>query len=142
MISANGVQAAINHWAHGKCPLTAQQFITISTATGLAVDVMIAQGALESALGTKGTRPMETHNIYNVGNVDSGANKTMNSWYQGAYTYASLMVNHYGKTAEELIAKKFRNDKGECYASDLNYVAEFEACIKTVRLLISEYSHG
>lgn len=133
------IQHVLDYYTHGQCPLTADDFLHISQATGLSVDVMLAQGVLESHLGTVGRRPLMTHNLYDVGNVDSGANSYMSSWIAGATRYATLVATKYGKTGEQLIARNFeRIDGNGRYASDHAYVQKFTATLAHVRALMAE----
>jgi len=131
------IQAVLDHWrpyCKRPYPITAADILKVSRATGLAVEVMLAQGWDESHLGTDDGRPQTYHNIYNVGNTDSGANQQMGSWYNGMLVYAHLMVQHYGSTADVLIQRDFQRTDGKGrYASDKNYSRKFQSLIVTVR---------
>ena len=137
-LAINRIQAVLNHWKPYTdgvpYPVSAADILNVSRATGLAVEVMLAQGWDESHLGTSKGRPQVYHNIYNVGNTDSGANQQMGSWYNGMLVYAHLMVAHYGNTADQLIARDFERTDGKGrYASDPLYVEKFKSLIVTVR---------
>lgn len=128
------VQRVIDRWAHGKCPLNAQDFIDCTHRMGVMIDLMLAQGIQESALGTVGRRPLETKNIFDVGNVDDGSNHTFGQWHDGLYAYAHLMATSYGCTAEEVCGNNFLNKhNGGHYASDPNYPQEIWNLVLTIR---------
>lgn len=144
-----GIQAAIDHWAHGKAPVNAADFLNVSLATGVPVDLMIAQAVNESTIGTNGSRPLKTLNIFNVGNVDSGGNRYMPSWIQGMFVYANLIKNSYAPdpkhiTAESVILPKFVRVKngtksGDRYASNPHYETELISIVNTIRTIIAKY---
>jgi hypothetical protein len=147
-INTEGIQAAIDHWAHGRAPVTANDFIEVSVTIGVPVDLMLAQAVQESQIGTSGGRPTATKNMFNVGNTDSGNNKYMNSWKDGIYVYANLIKKHYAPdpnniTAESVILPKFvrmhnGTKSGDRYASDVNYETKLFAIIKTIRNIMGK----
>ena len=57
----------------------------------------LAQGVVESHFGVAPTakRSRASRNIYNVGNVDSGANEAQGSWSGGVERYCRLMGREY-----------------------------------------------
>ena len=135
------LQAVINHFTidqgHLSCPLKAQDFIDCSHHTGVMPDVMVAQAVQESRLGTiLGSRSMETRNMFNVGNVDAGANRTMSDWHTGLYCYATLMAHSYGLTAEAVCGNDFKDHAGNSYASDPNYPQEIWALVLKIRSML------
>jgi len=138
MYSVQQIQRVIDHYTKGICPVKAEDFVRVSEKTGVAIDLMLAQGIQESRLGTLG-RGARTHNIYNVGNVDSGANREMNDWVNGMLVYGRLMAQFYGKTAEEVLARGFRRTDNGCrYATDPNYVNAIRRLVTAVRKRLAE----
>lgn len=134
------VQRVLDYYTKGTCPLSAHSFLFVADLYGMGVEVMLTQGVIESRLGTRGRRPLSTHNIWNVGNVDSGANHQMGTWLEGAKKYASLMSRLYGRTAQELLERGFRridNPKLK-YATDPLYCIKFRMVLKKVRALMEE----
>lgn len=135
------IQRVLDHYTHGTCPLTAADFLHVSRATGLACEVMLTQGWMESHLGTDPGRPQETENVCNVGNVDDGTNLHMGSWLAGLTRYAVLVATKYGKTAEQLLASHFERLDGQGrYATDPNYCHLFREVLGTVRALMADVS--
>ena len=129
----------MDHWTHGKCPITAADFIELCDRYGLAVEVALAQGIMESRLGTSGGRPCDTRNMFNVGNVDSGASHVMPSWIVGMDAYCKLMT-HYGLTAYDLINRNFERLDGQGrYASDPQYVQKFKIIINQIRAIMARF---
>ena len=59
--------------------------------------LMLAQATVECHFGVdpNARRSRKTKNIFNVGNVDSGADETQKSWEAGIERYAKLMNKEY-----------------------------------------------
>ena len=132
------LQAVVDHWARGKCPLKAQDFIDASHASGVQVDLMLAQAIQESCIGTVGRRPIETKNMFDVGNVDNGTNHVMADWHTGLAAYCHLMATSYGKTAEAVCGSGFTNIRnGGKYASDPHYVTAIWAFVLAIRKMLA-----
>lgn len=92
----------------------------------------LAQGVAEShfgvAPGAKRTR--RTKNIWNVGNVDSGADKRQASWEKGVERYCRLMAQEYNwgpggpVTMEMMVEHDFTRPRGGRYATAKNYTTD------------------
>lgn len=84
---------------------------------------VLAQGILESHLGTKG-KASQTNSVWNVGTYDDGrilykydtANESIEP-------YLKLLKNRYlvDKDIHQLVTEKYTNDKGKRFASARNY---------------------
>lgn len=137
--SVSSVQQIINKFSGGKSPLTAQDYLNASKATGVPVDALLAQGALESGFGTKGVA-VKTKNVGNVGNTDSGATESQSSWYNGLLRQATLLSKEYnyqgGFTADKFIASNFVRPRGGRYASDPGYKGKYVSILNQVRSLL------
>ncbi len=99
----------------------------------------LAQGIAEChfAVAPGANRSRKTRNIYNVGNVDSGGNRYLQSYEQGIETYCRLIAREYNweggaVTAESLIAHDFRRPRGGRYATDPAYTATIAALVKAI----------
>ena len=59
--------------------------------------LMLAQGVVECHFGVDpyAKRSRRTKNIFNVGNVDNGADETQQTWESGIERYAKLMNREY-----------------------------------------------
>jgi len=144
------VLAKYGNGPNSPCPVKAETFISIASKYKVPLDLMLAQGIIESHLGTDSsdTRALRTKNIFNVGNVDGGANQYESSWDRGVDTYASLMARGYftsqelssGTTAEQAIARCIaRVDSGDYYASTgCQYAKQVEASVSNIRRMFAE----
>jgi len=135
-LSTDKIQSVINQYGGGKSPLTAQDYIKVSTATGVPVDALLTQGALEGNFSTKGLAKT-TNNPGNVGNTDSGATRTFSSQYEGLLAQANLLKNEYnyqgGFSADKFIQNNFTRPRGGRYASDPKYGEKYSSILKIVR---------
>lgn len=92
----------------------------------------LAQGVVESHFGVAPTakRSRATRNIYNVGNVDSGADEKQVSWRDGVMRYCRLMAKEYnwapGKEVnlQMMLDHDFYRPRGGRYASAPNYTLQ------------------
>ena len=92
----------------------------------------LAQGVVESHFGVAPTakRSRATRNIYNVGNVDSGADETQGSWREGVMRYARLMAREYNwapgseVSLQMMLDHDFYRPRGGRYASAPNYTLQ------------------
>ncbi|MCC6932232.1 MAG: peptidoglycan-binding protein [Deltaproteobacteria bacterium] len=133
-VSPEKLQAVLDEKCKGPCPLAAQTIIDLCIDHGFDISLFLGQALQESHIGTAAGRPLRTKNIFNVGNVDSGANRYMDSWEAGAENYLKLMSRAYGKTAEDVIKSDFkRTDTGDHYASDPSYSAKIAAHVSFFR---------
>ena len=133
------LQAVLNELCKSKeCPLPAETILSLCQEKGFDLSLFLSQALIESHLGTVGHRPLETKNIFNVGNVDSGANRAMASWEDGAKKYLELMCKAYGTTAEDVINADFqRTDGGGRYATDPHYTNKIAARVAYFRQKLS-----
>lgn len=91
----------------------------------------LAQAIVESHFGVAPTakRSRKTKNIYNVGNVDSGADESQDSWDEGIKRYCSLMQREYNwkedaqgyVSLESMLMHDFTRPRGGRYATAKNY---------------------
>lgn len=88
--SADQMTQYIQNIAPGS-PLTGQMIMASSTKYGIDPKVLIAQAQEESKFGTQGAAT-NTFNPGNVGNVDSGATRSMGSWQSGLDAQASELA--------------------------------------------------
>jgi len=133
------LQAAIDHWAHGHCPLTGQDLIDASHKTGVQVDLMLAQMVQECSAGncSPNSRPFVTKNLWDVGNVDNGNNHQMADFHTGLNAYCHLMATSYGTTAEQVCGRGFVNQHNSGhYASDPTYSAKIWSLVLAIRALL------
>lgn len=135
------IQKVIDLYSGGKSPLTADDYIKVSQMTGVPVDALLTQGALESNFGTRG-RAVETKNVGNVGNTDSGQNEYQNSWFDGLLRQATLLKNEYANpdgsfTADIFIENDFRRPVlGGRYATDPDYGIKYKQILNEVRSIL------
>lgn len=106
----------------------------------------LAQGIAECHFGMNpaAKRSRATRNIFNVGNVDNGRNRSFRSYAAGIETYFQLMAREYcyrdeGSivTAEMMIKHDFNRPRGGRYATAPSYtqtiaklVKKIDGCIK------------
>ncbi len=140
-----GVQAVVDRYSNKQSPVTGNDFIRVARDVGVPLDLMLAQAIAESNIGTAG-RAARTHNIFNVGNVDSGANTEMNDWVAGMYAYAKLIKDRYfpvgaiTASAEQIILPQFvarsGPNKGSRYASNPQYEDNLIKILAIIRPLL------
>lgn len=133
------IQGIIDKYGKGKSPLTAQDYINASKETGIPVDALLTQGALESQFQTTGVGA-KTNNVGNVGNTDDGSTKTFGSPYEGLLAQAKLLKDAYSDkdgnfTAELFIQNDFKGKYGR-YATDPKYGEKYSSVLGTVRGLL------
>lgn len=139
--SREKIQKVIDIYSNKQSPLNADDYIKVSQMTGVPVDALLTQGALESNFGTKG-RAVETKNVGNVGNTDSGANEYQKSWFDGLLRQAILLKNEYANpdgnfTADTFIANDFKRPTlGGRYATDPDYGAKYKQILSEVRSIL------
>lgn len=75
----------------------AKWIINASEKYRVELGLMLAQAVVECHFGVNplAKRSRRTKNIYNVGNVDSGADESQKTWEAGINRYAKLMHNEY-----------------------------------------------
>jgi flagellum-specific peptidoglycan hydrolase FlgJ len=132
-IEESQIQAFIDSKSGGKSPITAKDIIDVSAKYNVPVEIILAQGAMESNFGTKG-RAARTNNIFNVGNTTSGddmkkdskeqqaVSRKFDSWIDGLDAYASLMSRRYAPDGDwTKLLDNFVNDEGNRYATAEGY---------------------
>lgn len=93
------------------------------------LELALAQGYVECHFGINpdAGRSRRTRNIFNVGNVDSGKDRTFKSWDAGIKAYCKLMRREYdweeGEyiTVESMEEHDFVRPKGGRYATAPDY---------------------
>jgi hypothetical protein len=94
-----------------------------STGILLPVELALAQGQLESTMGTKGRSPI--NNPYNVGEYDTKTVIWFDNTFAGIQAYYYLMCRDYLKCKSvNTLLKSFRNCNGNRYASKPTYETE------------------
>jgi hypothetical protein len=100
--------------------------------------LVLAQATLEGGFAKTRNKPIDTKNIFNVGNTDDGSIKSFDAkgnaipggdpnatWKGGIIAYFNLLANRYlvpGKrTADDLVLGEFVNVHGNRYASSKEY---------------------
>lgn len=133
----NKIQSIINKYGNGKSPFKASDYVEASKTTGVPVELLLAQGILESNLGTKGMA-VRTHNVGNVGN-NGNTGKTTNhgDWKNGLMNMAKLLKNDYKAQSmndvQRLISNNFlRPTKGGRYAEESNYGQQVAKIINNI----------
>lgn len=105
----------------------------------------LAQGILEGHFGVAPTakRTRLTRNIFNVGNVDDGRNRTMVSWAEGIRVYCRLMAREYcyrneGHTVsvEMMVKHDFVRPRGGRYATAPSYTKDVMGLAEKIRGLL------
>lgn len=103
----------------------------------LALSQLLLEGGINADVNS---RPVRTRNPYNVGNVDSGANRRFSSVQNGIDAYYKLIASNYigkGKTVKDLLTN-FVNKRGQRYASDQNY----ENKLASIALKVDKIAKG
>lgn len=144
-MNQSSIQGFIDEYSDGKSPITAQDVMDVSAKYGVPVELILAQGRLESNFGTKG-RGARTKNIYNVGNVTAGDtmakdsteqkkySRDMGDWVNGLESYADLMLRKY-RPADgnwNKLLEEFVNNDGNRYATDTNYEKTLSSIISSI----------
>ncbi len=115
-------------------PITAKRFLELCVEYNFDPSLALAQAIQESHIGTNGERPISTRNIFNVGNVDSGANRQMGGWEEGMRAYLELMTTSYGNSADNVLKRDFqRLDGGGRYATSSRYYSDIRSLVGEVR---------
>lgn len=127
------IQSFIDAKSGGNAPITAKDIIDVSAKYNVPVELILAQGAMESNFGTKG-RAARTNNIFNVGNTTPGdkmrkgskeqqaVSRKFDSWIDGLDAYASLMSRRYAPDGNwSNLLENFVNDEGNRYATAEGY---------------------
>lgn len=153
-VNENEVQSYIDKYSDGKSPITAQDVIDVSAKYGVPVELILAQGRLESNFGTKG-RGARTKNIYNVGNYTAGdtmpkdsaeqkaVSREMEDWTSGLEAYAKLLKEDYmpeDGNWNTLLDEEFVNKDGNRYATDDKYETTLKSLISDIYKLNNEKS--
>lgn len=112
------------------------------------IDIVLAlaQGIVECHFGVNpsAVRSRKTCNIYNVGNVDSGANHYFSSWEAGIRRYCQLLHTEYNwhdapgnyVTLATMQKHDFTRPKGGRYATAPNYTQTvWEIGVQVLKLL-------
>jgi flagellum-specific peptidoglycan hydrolase FlgJ len=101
----------------------------------------LAQGLLECHFGCNpaASRSRKTRNIFNVGNVDNGANRFFPTWEAGLNAYCHLLAREYcyrneGNivTAEMMIKHDFVRPRGGRYATAPTYTADIAKIVAKI----------
>lgn len=112
------------------------------------IDILLplAQGVLECHFGVNpaAKRSRKTRNIYNVGNVDSGANEAQASWQKGIERYCRLLHQEYNWgedpegfiTLECLVKHDFMRPKGGRYATAPDYTKQVAQLAKKIKPML------
>lgn len=99
-------------------------------------ELALAQLAIEGGfVNNPNARPIRTKNPFNVGNVDTGANKFLPDVSSGIQLYYDKMAKLYlgdGKTPESLL-NNFVNKSGRRYASAPNYESSVKSIVNQIR---------
>jgi len=132
-INEEEIQSFIDAKSGSNSPITAKDIIDVSAKYNVPVELILAQGAMESNFGTKG-RGARTKNIFNVGNTTSGdkmekdspeqkaVSRTFDSWIDGLDEYASLISRRYAPNGDwSNLLENFVNDEGNRYAQAPGY---------------------
>jgi hypothetical protein len=132
-------RALMNRYSNGRPALPAEKFLELCDEYNFDPTLALAQAIQESNIGTQG-RAVETHNIFNVGNVNSGANNPQGDFETGMRTYLSLMTRRYGNNAEGCINRSFMRTDGQgAYCTldngqpDPNYPQIIRSFVGTIR---------
>ncbi len=80
---------------HSNTPLTGAMVFTSAQSLNVDPRLMVALMQTDSQLGTAGLG-VRTKNPGNVGNTDSGATRTYNTWDEGVRAVAQWLSNHRG----------------------------------------------
>ncbi len=110
------------------------------------IALALAQGWIECHFGVnpRARRSRRTLNIYNVGNVDSGADRVFESWEAGIAAYCELMRREYNWkddpegwiTLESMVSRDVKRPKGGRYATAPQYTQLVQSLGLKVRRLL------
>lgn len=97
------------------------------------VELAMSQLVLEGGIGNKdpNSRPIVTKNPYNVGNIDSGENRSHNSVESGIASYFDLMARKY-------ISEDGRVVQLNRYATNPNYTKQLNTLIAGVNRITQQ----
>lgn len=110
------------------------------------LELALAQGILECHFGCNpaAVRSRKTRNIYNVGNVDSGANKFFRTYEAGIDRYFRLMAREYcwraegdTVTVEMMVRHNFKRPRGGRYATSPSYTANIEKIVAGIKAMFN-----
>ena len=101
-------------------------------------ELALAQLALEGGVGNPDPdiRPIKTRNPFNVGNVDSGANRRFRTVGEAIKAYYRVIASKYlqGRRPEDLIVRGgFVNGAGNRYASNPAYESQVRSVVKKAK---------
>ena len=103
----------------------------------LALSQLILEGGIRNK--NERSRPIRTKNPFNVGNVDSGANRFFQDVQSAIDVYYDLIAKNYlgaGKTAQDLM-NNFVNKRGNRYASGYDYERKLNQLANQVNAIAS-----
>lgn len=119
--------------------------VNASEKYSVELGLMLAQAVVECHFGTNplAKRSRRTKNIYNVGNVDSGADESQKTWQAGIERYARLLHNEYlWKDEGDIVTMAmmylhdFNRPRGGRYATAPDYTKQvFYTYKKIVKML-------
>ena len=116
----------------GKAPISAKDFLELCKIYRVDPCLALAQGIIESRLGTRGLA-VKTKNIFNVGNTDDGRIRSFNSFQEGMIAYLETMQKYFATTREEFSARNGRNLRGGVYATSRGYVKKISDLAKRIQ---------
>lgn len=107
----------------------AESMVEHCEAEKVQLELALAQGYVECHFGINplAGRSRRTRNIFNVGNVDDGKDRTFDSWEAGIAAYCKLMRREYNWkegdyiSVESMEKHDFTRPKGGRYASAPDY---------------------
>jgi hypothetical protein len=145
LYSKESIQKVIDHYAKGKSPITAQMIIDSSKKTETPIEFYLVMGISESHFGTNGSRTLMTKNVYNVGNVDNGANEGQSSWEKGLDRFGKLIKSEYFDKDEvpdfdKFIKNDFRRPSDNArYMSNVDTKTTIPQIQRDVNKLLKQY---
>ncbi len=145
------IEEAVNTWGSQRVipeggwsvETIAEAILKHCTRCKVDISMALAQGWVECHFGVNpsAVRSRKTRNIFNVGNVDSGANRGFASWEAGIAAYCELMAREYNYreeadgsvTLESMVRHDFTRPIGGRYASAPSYTAQVRALALKIR---------
>lgn len=124
----------------------AMWMLDASVAYRIEIGLMLAQATVECHFGVdpQAVRSRRTKNIFNVGNVDSGADEQQKTWEAGIIRYARVMHSEYlwageGETVtmEMMVEHDFRRPRGGRYATAPNYTQMVKNTYDRIQLILA-----